>query len=1020
MPQQTGSVYPRALRLIPALMVAIAILTIALPAHAELRGIFFNGGDSVTSAISPEGDIDTLVFDAFADSKITLEVKAIQGSTLMPGMELLAPDGTTIDISSKLKEKKSRVTLKNFMLDVTGRYGVRVFGRSGTVGKYRLKSQLTPLKTKSSRFVLGPGKSRVLFFSAESETRIKVNITGNAGRVSVTSVRDPLDNEIPGATDLFESTASGEQVARLFPTRNTGDYTFTVTCDAEEDADIKVKIKTIQPVPYLLKRDISPIEPKVEAVVPEFGREFNGVTIEGSGFQPGTIVALFDDTEALSAFYVSPTQVNVIVPPEGDRSVVDIRVYNPDGQDGFKEQCFIYIPPPPDIISLTPTEGPDSGGTTVTVFGQYLTFVTTVTLGQDDVTSNDPVINEDGTQLTFRTDPHAPGITTLLLTDQFGQSDFLSSAFNFAAPPMIANSTPLAGTSKGGTSVMLTGSGFRADDVVLFGTAPATSTTLVSATQLFATAPAHPLGAVDLTVIDPWDRESVAPGGFEFVTGTLIDETNTRMPANTATENYGGRAAAIGEVHNDGIADRIDIVLGGDELADTRSIRLMENTGSKFELDAGQSFDGTAADDLVLGDLDGDGDLDLVVTSESVESYGGRRSYYVYYWYSSNYYYYKWYYLISEPYMSTRVFLNDGTGSFSFSANSIPKLSSADDDLLTGRALALGDVDGDNDLDIVVTSQNAPYVSTMYKYSTRQSYSWYYYYYYYTYYQDPTLTATRLLTNNGKAGFTNVSPKQLPSAYSGDLFAGHDVVVGDIDGDGDIDIVVTGDGDALREPGSYVYVIGSKTRILANDGTGTFTNETGTMMPFASEDDDWGGRGVGLGDLDGDDTLEIIITSDRDLTAAGVAASSTRVFKLDEDAGAFTDATAAFMPPVRPDGQGEMFKGIAIAVGDPDGNGTDEIFLLYDREVFEEDPNTGQFTRQVTSLRWLNKVTVLPMRNVSESQLPNPNLTGDFYLGHGIRLGDLDDDGDLDLVITTTLSSYNGEGGRPTRVMMFE
>ena len=72
---------------------------------------------------------------------------------------------------------------------------------------------------------------------------------------------------------------------------------------------------------------------------------------------------------------------------------------------------------------------------------------------------------------------------------------------------------------------------------------------------------------------------------------------------------------------------------------------------------------------LALGDLDGDGDLDLVVGNS-----GGNLGH-------SNY-----------------VYFNDGNGVFTFGSGVLPKISDSTE------SLALGDLDGDGDLDAVVAN----------------------------------------------------------------------------------------------------------------------------------------------------------------------------------------------------------------------------------------------------------------------------------------------------------------------------
>jgi IPT/TIG domain/Cysteine-rich secretory protein family len=64
----------------------------------------------------------------------------------------------------------------------------------------------------------------------------------------------------------------------------------------------------------------------------------------------------------------------------------------------------------------------------------------------------------------------------------------------------ISTVTPAAGTAAGGAAITISGSGFTGATSVKFGTAPATSFTVVNDSTITAVSPAHAVGAVDVTV----------------------------------------------------------------------------------------------------------------------------------------------------------------------------------------------------------------------------------------------------------------------------------------------------------------------------------------------------------------------------------------------------------------------------------------------------------------------------------------------------------------------------------------
>ena len=169
----------------------------------------------------------------------------------------------------------------------------------------------------------------------------------------------------------------------------------------------------------------------------------------------------------------------------------------------------------------------------------------------------------------------------------------------------------------------------------------------------------------------------------------------------------------------------------------------------------------------VWGDLDSDGDVDL---------------------------------LIKEGGVGYSVRLNDGEGGFS------QHWSHAEPAAMDLGDMALGDVDNDGDLDAIIT--NGHFQSTSH----------------------PAL----VFLNDGTGRFAD-SGQQLSAVRN----AG--VSLGDLDGDGDLDVVLTDH----MEP----------CQIWRNDGSGRFTDSGFTFG------DDQFYRHVHLGDLDGDGDLDIILAA---------------------------------------------------------------------------------------------------------------------------------------------------------------
>ena len=180
----------------------------------------------------------------------------------------------------------------------------------------------------------------------------------------------------------------------------------------------------------------------------------------------------------------------------------------------WSNQVAVYGLTAPTLTTDSPTSGPTTGGTSVTLTGQNFASGATVTFGGAAATS---VVVVSATQITAKTPPHAQGTVNVVVTNLDGQNATLAGGFTFvAAAPTVTSVSPTTGRTTGGTSVTLTGRNFASGARVTFGGATATSVVVVSATQITAKTPPHKPGTVNIVVTNANGQRGTLASGFTY------------------------------------------------------------------------------------------------------------------------------------------------------------------------------------------------------------------------------------------------------------------------------------------------------------------------------------------------------------------------------------------------------------------------------------------------------------------------------------------------------------------------
>ncbi len=271
--------------------------------------------------------------------------------------------------------------------------------------------------------------------------------------------------------------------------------------------------------------------PTVTSLSPATGSIAGGtsVTINGVNFV-GSAAVTFGGVSASTVYVVSSTEITVKSPPHA-AGIVTVVVTTVNGASAGV--TYTYKTLPPTLTKVTPDAGPTGGGTTVTLTGSGFLSGSIVEFGTTPATT---VTVVSGTEITAKTPAHATGTASVTVTTASRTSAGIT--YTYDAVPTLKTITKSYGSTAGGTTVTLNGTGFISDGTtVTFGGTeiPTTEVTYVSTSKITVTAPSSGSAkVVSVTVTTPGGTSNVKQYTY-YAKPTLISVTPAATKTKTAT-----------------------------------------------------------------------------------------------------------------------------------------------------------------------------------------------------------------------------------------------------------------------------------------------------------------------------------------------------------------------------------------------------------------------------------------------------------------------------------------------------
>jgi len=394
-------------------------------------------------------------------------------------------------------------------------------------------------------------------------------------------------------TDCFSVTDAGHITVTGIPGGPAGTSSVTVTTVPNDTSTGKDYIYTQPPA-------------VVASVTPVAGRltggdalAIVGTNFSGSGYSvkqlerggSAWITSACGGGTTTNCFTVTDASHITAVTPSGSAGTADVTVdtistdttWQVNGTSNSPHDDFVYVPVP-TVTAVSPTSGGTGTLTQVVISGtnfvssgvwsasevDFGTVAVTATPCPTTPTSPCFTVNtaNNPPDITAFTPPHGAGTVDVHVVTPGGTSATSSPAdqYTYIAPtPVITSVTPNAGPVAGGTSIVISGTGFTAATSVAFGTTSVTAQcpqspgtacfTVVDDTTIDAVSPAHSAGTVDIKVTTGPTSATGPSDTFTYAavpTVTGVSPTTGPMSGGTTVTitgtNFSGGNIAVSEV----------------------------------------------------------------------------------------------------------------------------------------------------------------------------------------------------------------------------------------------------------------------------------------------------------------------------------------------------------------------------------------------------------------------------------------------------------------------------------------